>query len=132
MTIKEFLDKERGHAYSERFITDEEERKRFRLITDLMNNIPKEPPHHQGDFLYGESDGEGYVVLYKCRRTENGKEMAYCYCDLNIYRGEFCGNAKECVYQEVVFRQATPEEKKLLKAAMRKNNFEMPTIKKKL
>ena len=91
-----------------------------KLFESIINYLPKEPPYHDRDILYTESDGDGYVVEYKMRRVRKGIEYVYCRYDLNLRTGEFEDNPRYLIYQNCIFRRATPDEQKKLEEAIRR------------
>lgn len=95
-----------------------------KLFECIINHLPKEPPYHDRDILYTESDGDGYVVEYKMRRMINGIENVYCRYDLNLRTGEFEDNPRYLIYQNCIFRRATPDEQKKLEEAIRRAPYQ--------
>lgn len=121
MNIKEYLQKELDIIRYKRYAADCVLLKEnpAKLFERIINHLPKEPPYHDRDILYTESDGDGYVVEYKMRRMINGIENVYCRYDLNLRTGEFEDNPRHLIYQNCIFRRATPDEQKRLEEAIR-------------
>lgn len=121
MNIKEYLQKELDIIRYKRYAADCVLLKEnpAKLFERIINHLPKEPPYHDRDILYTESDGDGYVVEYKMRRMINGIEKVYCRYDLNLRTGEFEDNPRHLIYQNCIFRRATPDEQKRLEEAIR-------------
>ena len=97
---------------------------RVLLLESIINHLPKEPPYHDRDILYTESDGDGYVAEYKMRRVRKGIEYVYCRYDLNLRTGEFEDNPSYLIYQNCIFRRATPDEQKKLEEAIRRAPYQ--------
>ena len=126
MNTKEYLQEELDIIRFKRYAADGILLKEnpAKLLERIIKHLPKEPPYHNRDILYTESDGDGYVVEYKMRRMINGIENVYCRYDLNLRTGEFEDNPRHLIYQNCIFRRATPDEQKKLKEAIRRAPYQ--------
>ena len=57
-------------------------------------------------------------------RVRKGIEYVYCRYDLNLRTGEFEDNPSYLIYQNCIFRRATPDEQKKLEEAIRRAPYQ--------